>query len=376
MRQIRPTSVLALTAIAALTGCPDVTGEQAEAARAAVEEAWAQGNPAGRTGLELRGKHVWLEGPMFNNKCLEQNHLAFNDDGTKRPPGSPPRISPTYKNQRFITASTDVGYCVYLGDDPKLEVTDVSWGGDAWRVSAKVSMGKATKWFECLDPAHHERQLLVTIDDAGKATIDGNLDLFQGACPNPLPGGEERGPGKPYPQNDHAAPSKAEVVKLARALDDALFEGDFEKVQAMTACYNLEDESPHFGNCSVGEFISVGPSFHGEQRQKDGQPWIEYAIGDLDDIQRIVKDKKLKGIYHATMTHKRNKRDRSFAVQWVGGEWKMVGVIGRKAESLTAVRYLYDLHRADKRDVLLRRLEGEEIDENGNSLNPEEEEEE
>ncbi len=375
MRQIRFPSLVTLAGIAALTGCPDVTGEQAEAARAAVQEAFTKANPPGRTGLELRGKHVWVEGPMFSNKCLESKDLAFNDAGMKRPPGSPPRISPTFKNQRFITASTDVGYCVYLGDDPKIEITDATWGGDAWRVSAKVSMGKATPWFECLDPAHHERQLSVTFDEAGAPTIEGNLDLFQGACPSPLPGGEDRGPGKPRPQDDHPAPSKAEVVKVARALDDALFEGDFEKVKGMTACYDLEDEAPHYDNCSVGEFISVGPSFHGEQRPRDGQPWMEYAIADLDDVQRIVKDGKLDGVYHATLTHKRNKRDRSFSVQWVGGEWKMVGVIGRKAEALTSVRYLYDLHRADKRDVFLRRLEGEEIDEDGNSLNPEAEEE-
>jgi hypothetical protein len=378
MRQIRSAlpamGLIALGTLAA--GCPDITGEQTETAKAAVEQAFQQANPQGRTGVEVLGKTVWLEAPMFDKSCLEKNDLAFNDDARIRPAGSPPRITPTYKNQRWFTASTEQGFCIYLGDSPQLTVDDVSWGGDAFRVSTTVTMAKASPWFECLDAGHKKRQFRVTVDDAGKADIEGQLDTFQGACPSPLPEGEARGPGKAPPKVPHAAPSKAEVIKLARTLDDALFEADFGKVQAMTACYNLEDTKPHYGNCSVAEFVMIGPAFHGEQRAQDGTPWTEYTIRDLDEVQRIVADKNLKGVYHATMVHRRTKRDRSFAVQWADDQWKMVGVIGKKAESLTSVRYVYDLHRKDKNEVFRKRLDGEEIDEAGNLLNPEDEEQE
>lgn len=373
MRWIRPASLSLGTAClgAVLAGCPDVTGEQGDVAKAAVERAFQQANPPGRTGVEVLGKTVWLEAPMFEKSCLEKHDLAFNDDARIRPAGSPPRITPTYKNQRFITASTERGFCIYLGDSPQLTVDDVSWGGDAFRVSATVTMATPSPWFECLDAAHKKRQLRVTVDDAGAAAIDGAVDLFQGACPAPLPGGEARGPGKAAPQVPHAAPSKAEVIALARALDDALFAGDFGAAQAMTACYNLEDAAPHYNNCSVAEFLMLGPAFHGEPRAQDGTPWTEYAIRDLDELQRVVKDDRLPGVYHATMVHRRTKRDRSFAVQWADDQWKMVGVIGKKAESLTSVRYVYDLHRKDKNDAFRRRLDGEEIDEAGNPLRPE-----
>ena len=369
-----PVGAICLGALA--TGCPDVTGEQAEVARAAVEQGFAAANPAGRSGVEVLGKTVWFEAPMFDKSCLEKKDLAFNDDARIRPPGSPPRITPTYQNQRWFTASTEKGFCIYLGDSPQLTVDDVSWGGDAFRVSTTVGMAKATPWFECLDEAHKKRQFRVTVDDAGKAEIEGRLDTFQGACPAPLPDGELRGPGKAAPKVPHAAPSREDVMKLAQALDDALFAGDFGEVQGMTACYNLEDVAPHYGNCSVAEFLMLGPAFHGEQRAQDGTPWTEYAVRDLADLQRIVPDRELKGVYHVTMTHPRTKRDRSFAVQWTQDQWKMVGVIGKKAESLTNVRYVYDLHRRDKNEVFRKRLAGEELDEAGNPLNPEAEEQE
>lgn len=372
MRLNRPLSTALGVALAGsfLPGCPDVTGEQAAAAGAAVEAAFEAANPAGRTGVEVRGKAVWLEAPMFDKSCLEKNDLAFNDDARNRPAGSPPRITPTYKNQRYVTASTEQGYCIYLGDSPQLAIDDVSWGGDAFRVSATVTMATPTPWFECLDANHKKRQLRVTVDEAGAADIEGRVDLFQGACPVPLPEGEKRGPGTGYPKVAHGAPSRTEVIALARGLDDALHAGDFGAVRDLTACYNLEDARPHYGNCSVAEFLMLGPAFHGEPRAQDGTPWTEYAVRDLEDIQRIVADRNLDGVFHATMVHRRTKRDRSFAVQWADDQWKMVGVIGKKAESLTSVRYVYDLHRAEKNEVFRRRLEGEEIDESGNALNP------
>jgi hypothetical protein len=71
------------------------------------------------------------------------------------------------------------------------------------------------------------------------------------------------------------------------------------------------------------------------------------------------------------MTHKRTKRDRSMSVEWVGGEWRIVGVVGAKGADLTSARFVYDLHKNDRRDIFLRRLNGEKIDEQGISTEPE-----
>ena len=49
----------------------------------------------------------------------------------------------------------------------------------------------------------------------------------------------------------------------------------------------------------------------------------------------------------------------------------MVGVVGAKSECLTGIRYVYDLHRKEKRDIFERRLSGEQIDEKGHSTLPE-----
>ena len=256
-----------------------------------------------------------------------------------------------------------------------LTVEDASWGGDRYRVNIKVGMQKASPWFECINASAKERMVEVQVDEAGGAKVLQDLSLGQGACPSPLPVGETRGPGTVPPTLSGKAPSKAEVIEIAGALDKALFDGDLQRVQELTACYNLVDEAPYFGNCSVGEFISVGPSFQGEQRAQDGTPWAEYTLRSLDDIGRITTDRKDRGMVHVNLKHKRTGKDRSFSLKYTADGWKMVGVIGQKAEGLTAVRYLYDLHRADRRDVFERRLAGEELDEQGNPLNPEPEEE-
>ena len=355
-------------------GCGAEGGLQGDAAKAAVEASFAAANPAGRTGHELRGKSVWLETTAFDKTCLESKNLAFNDDPKGRPANAGPRISPTYAAQRFLTASTEQGYCLLLGADPILTIDDVSWGGDHYRVTAKVGMATPTPWFECLNAELKERRIEVEIDDVGQAKLRQTLDLGQGGCPHPLPAGEDRGPGSATPRLTHSAPTKAEVVALATSIDSSLFEGDFLAVREQTACFNLVDDKPFYGNCAVGDFISIGPSFQGEARAQDGTPWAEYTIKSLDDVGRVVSDRTDGGMYHVSLTHKRTGKDRSFSVKRGPDGWLMVGVIAQKAEALTTVRYLNDLHRADQRDIFQRRLDGEEIDHLGEPLNPVEEE--
>jgi len=335
-----------------------------ELIRTAVKDAFTQANPPGRTGLLLGGKAVWLEAGMFEDACLEQKDLAFNDEPAKRPANMRARISPTYQAQRWLTASTPKGYCVYIGNDPVIDVGTPVDAGDRFKVDVKLSMGTPTPWFECLKPAFTQRTMDVFVVD-GEPRFEGDVTLGQGDCPQPLPEGEERTARKRPTQPPPKPPTKADVKSLAQRVEDAFYSGDFLLAQDLTSCYNLF-EKDRYGTCSVGEFLGVGPSLHGEQRTQDGTPWLEYTISKLDDIGAITKDRKDPTLFHVNMTHKRTGSDRSFAVQWVGGQWKMVGVVGVKGEALTVVRYVYDLHRSGRRDIFQRRLDGEELDEQGN----------
>ncbi len=355
----------ALLAALALVACgPPLKPEEA---KKKVEEAFAEANPSGRTGIEIRGKAVWFEAPYFEDACLEEHDLAFNDDPASRPTSVGKRISPTYQAQRWITASTPSGYCIYLGSDPGIDVdlAGIEWAGDRYKVPAKVTMGSPSPWFQCLDAAIREPVVQLLVDQDGNTSIEGDISLRQGACPSPLPGGEDRTPRARPTDKPPKPPTRDQVIALEKQLDDAFYTLDFEKVRDLSICYNLF-EKDRVGTCSVGEFVALGQSFKGEQRPQDGLPWMEYTIRKPEDIGRIVRDRKDPTMYHVMMKRKRDGRDRSFAVQWVDGRWKMVAVVGLKAEGLTHARYVYDLHRPDRRDVFERRLAGEELDEHGN----------
>jgi|GEM_PF-1935017 len=369
--------VLGLVATAILgTGCGAVATPSEEAARAVLEPALTQATPAGRTGLLLKGKAVWLQAPMFDKSCLEQNDLAFNDDPASRPSsgGGIPRISPTYKNQRYLLASTPTGYCVLLGDGLKAEIKDAryDWATkDRWHFTVAYTMANPTPWFGCLDPTVRERDIVVRQGEGEGAApiIEGTLAIAEGDCPQPMPGGEER-TARPRPSSAAPRPpSKADVEKLVKAFDDALWQGDFAAARDQLACYNLFEEDT-FGSCSLAEVIALGPVPRGEPRMQDGTPWLEYLQDSPAAFGRISPDRKDKSLFHVEVTHKRTGKVRTFSVQWVGGAWKLVGVVGRQAESITTVRILTDLGDKDKRDIFERRLAGEPIDEQGNPLDP------
>lgn len=365
-----------LSMFALLTACGPAASISEEEARAVLEPALAAGTPAGRTGLLLKGKAVWLQAPWFDKACLEQNDLAFNDDPASRPAtgGGVPRISATYKNQRFITASTPTGYCVYLGEGLKAEIKEAAfdWGTqDRWRFKVAWSMSQPSPWFNCLDASVRERELVVRQGEDGAAVLEGKATLAEGDCPHPLPGGEERvaapRPTKAAPK----APTRDQVTAALKAFDDALWEGDFEAARAAMSCYNLfEDEK--YGTCSVAELVSTGPVARGDARLQDGTPWLEYVQDGYDGFSRIVADRKDRSLYHVLYTHKRTGKERSLSVQYVNGEWKVVGIVGRLAEAITSARVMNDLHDTRRRDIFERRMAGEKIDEEGNSLIPEE----
>ena len=342
-----------------------------ETAKKAVSDAYEAQNKPGRTGVELLGKNVWLEAPMFDPSCLISKELAFPDDPSKRTTSSGVgRISPTYTMQRFLTASTEKGFCLYLGEDPSMEIKEASWGGDRYRVWVHFGMKNPSPWFACLDKEVTDRLIEVTVDEAGQTHLSSEPNLGEGACPHPMPTGEERA-SHPRPKAaPPKKPSSADVVSLVKAYDQALWDGDFVKAKQLTSCVNLFEEQK-WGSCSVAEFLAIGPVPRGEVRIQDGTPWHEYAFKSLDDPGKIQADKSDPTIFHVVSVDPRTRRDRGFAIQWADGSWKMLGIVGQKAEGITSARVLNDLQRKERREIFDTRLQGEMIDWKGEPLDPE-----
>lgn len=340
-------------------------------AQDAVRKAAAEANPSGRVGYELIGKTQWVKAPDLGFECLQSKDLAFVDS-----PGSGKgnKISPTWLNQSFITADTEKGWCVLLGEGITVDVGAPVEVDDGLQVPVTYTMQKPSPWFECLLDTVRTRQVKVSKDEAGVLQVEGELAMVPSGCPTPMPGGEVRGKAGVPTDAAPAAPTRAEVLALLTAFDEALWNKERSAALEKVACYNLHDENSKFGSCAPSELIQVGPQPRGEIRPGDGNPWLEYVVSSFDDIGAIKKDAKIPGMYHVLMTHKRTGRDRSLSVQWVDGQWKLVGVVGALGADLTSLRFVYDLHRNDKRDIFLKRLAGEKIDEQGNPTEPELEE--
>ncbi|MFH1465845.1 MAG: hypothetical protein ABIO70_15770 [Pseudomonadota bacterium] len=365
----RPLSVLGLLPLAlGLTGCPTVPEEAAEAA---IKQAFEAANPPGRVGAEVLGKSVWLSAPFFEEECLTQNDLAFPDDPTKRPRSQKGlRISPTYKNQRYITGFTEKGWCIYMGSDPTLDLRKGEWKGDHWAYLGIVGLGEPSPWFQCLDYKTTHRELVVTKGEDGQPKVSGDIAMFDDACPHPLPGGEQRrGSSRPSARAPRA-PSLDEVKGMLRDFDQALYDRDFEKALGMVSCYNVFEEQ-RYGSCSVAELINLGAMPRGGvARTEDGPPWTMNAFDSYDQLKRVFADRDDPSLFHVGIKPTRGDADRSLAVQWAGGAFKIVGVVGLLAEDLTSMRIVYDLDRKERRAIFERRMQGEPIDERGDPYDP------
>ena len=326
--------------------------ELADKARAAVQ---AQ-DLSGRVGAELLGKTVWLEAPMFDRDCLTSNHLAFPDDSRNRPATAGRRLTPTYDAQRWFTASTDKGYCVLLGTDATPTVGTPRDVDGVMSVPITYSLGTTSGFGKCL--TSESMDVLVRLEGDGVS----DSSWLGGACPHPLPLGDDRPGTKSRPTTAAPkAPSRDEVVGLFTALDTALAERDYLAAREQVQCYNLF-EADKVGSCAVAEFLALGPAKGGVI---GATTWLEYAAPSVDGFTRITADGKDKSLFRVHFTHKRTKKDRSVGVQWVGGKWKVVGVVELKGEGLTSVRFLSDLHDATRRDIFERRMGGEKIDYRG-----------
>lgn len=368
---VRPahSPVSASIALAFLISCgPPLSKEDVTEA---VKARFAVDNPPGRTGLELVGKAVWLRASFFDDRCIEEKDLAFNDLPSKRPKGSQgvKRISPTYENQRYLTAATEKGFCVYLGEDPTLTIDDALWLEGKWRLRVTYGMEKPTPWFECLSDLTRQREIVIPVEE-GKPVFESSLALTDDTCPHPLPPGEDRKPKQRPTARPDTAPTRQAVSALFTAFDKALYDQDLEKALGMVSCYNLF-EKEKYGTCSAGEIVNLGPlPRNGKTRPSDGPPWLEYISDTADGFTAIGPDSADKTMFHARFKPRRTGKERSVGLQWVGGQWKIVGVVSNKAESITTMRIVYDLDRAERRTLFERRMKGELIDEQGIPYDP------
>ncbi len=335
----------------------------------AVMKAFLEADPPGRSGVELLGRSVWLRGDMFDVTCLQEKDLAFHDTEDGRPDAlrGAQRISPTYQAQRFVTASTEKGWCVFLGETPTLTITNARRDHGTWRLSAVYGMESPTPWFECLDGTVLQRSIQVGSTD-GEPSILGSVALFDDACPTPMPGGEVR-TGRPRPTAVPPAPPSREAVRaLLQAFNDALAARDHAKAMTLVSCVNPFEKEP-WGACSMAEILRLAP-LPGSRPENpaDGPPWLEYAMDDVGAFGAVVPDARDRTMFHVRMQSRRGSR--SLAVQWVDGAWRLIGVVGAKAEDITTMRIVYDLDRPEKRAIFERRLQGELIDEKGWPIDP------
>lgn len=336
-----------------------------------VVDAFSAANPPGTVGAELGGKGVWYSAIFLDPDCLTSRDLAHADDPSLRPTSAAgiPRMSPRYETQNWITYSTPKGWCLYLGENPKINVEGVRKIGNYYEVDTVVSVENPSPYWTCMTDGFIHRVVEVRKGADAKYAVNSPVDLHQGGCPVPLPGGFERKPStRPSIAPPHA-PAPAHVEQLISAFDKALFQRQFEAALALVSCVNLFEKSP-WGSCSVGELVALGPSIERATGPEHGVPWLEGAISAASDLGEIRRDSADPTLYHVTVVHQRTKRPRTLAVQWVDGQWKLLGVVGQKGEGLTSMRFLYDLDQRDRREVFERRLAGEQVDELGNPLDP------
>jgi hypothetical protein len=359
--------ILLLPALSVAGACSP--GFSEDAAIDTVMQAFLAADPPGRSGVELAGRSVWLRGEMFDARCLEEKRLAFIDTEDMRPEAlrGVQRISPTYAAQRFITAPTDKGWCVLLGENPTLTITNARRDQGVWKLSAVYGMEKPTPWFECLDGTVLQRSLQVGSED-GEPKVVGSVGLFDDACPTPMPLGEERtGRARPTARPPRP-PSREDVRALFQAFDDALAARDHAKAMDFVSCVNPFEKEP-WGACAKAEILRLAPLPRGRpENPNDGPPWLEYVMTDVDSFGAVVPDARDPTMFHVRMQSRRGPR--SAAVQWVDGAWKLVGVVGAKAEDITTMRIVYDLDVPAKRAIFERRLAGELIDEQGYPIHP------
>ncbi len=357
-------AVVSGTMLLFVLGCTGSGGPGAPEAEALVVQAFDAQVNAGPYGTEVLGRGVWYDADALNSGCLQTKEWAFRG---KAKGGASPRISPVYAAQDVFQAATEHGFCVYVGDDLTLKTHGATFYDDVWTVDAEFAPTRPGGWWDCVDDRQKRRGIRVLADDeTGELGLDTESPFMTGGCPSPMTlvnlGRRSTKRPKTAPRS---APSGGDVVAAAKRFDDALFAQDWAEAYASLSCWNLY-ESDKYGSCSAAELVNVGPIPRGDLRKQDGPPWSVYAFDDFQGWGEPERDRTDKTMYHVQVAAKTKKVDRrTISVQWVEGEWKLVGIVQRRAEGLTSVAALTDLGRSERREIFERRVKGEPIDIHG-----------
>ena len=357
------------------SACSGLSGKTTEIT-SFLEGEFASAHPGGAVGTEALGKGVWYRTPVFDGVCLQEKHLAHRDQPGRRASGNRTsfgsRISPSYDAQKDWTWSTAKGYCIYLGDGLSMSVDDVQAQGELWTADVTYTMAHPSDWWSCV--AQDQKNAVIRLEETADGSFsfkDHGAFLHPGDCPAPLPA-EARGrtgakpPRAPAPR----APTPSQVQAAFERLDTALREHDHAGVLASIACYNLFESKP-FGACAASELLDVGPMNDGTPRAQDGTPWTMNVFQDTQAATKVTLDRDNRSLAHAEVKAASGRQKaRTVSLQWVDGEWLVVGVVQRKSEGLTRVEFVNDLDRKEKREIFDRRLGGEEIGADGHPLDP------
>ena len=401
----------------------DIRG-QAEAALA------AHSTESGSVGFELVGHGSSWYSTMFDESCIQGNEIGWVEDEDAVVMGEKTAyFIPDYRGQQWITATTDDGYCLYMGEDVTYSVVDVKEDSEGRELEANpvtitwsISVSDPSPYFECLRDS--TTSPTITLKPNQAFVEPEALTIFDNDCRGmPKPYDREEAGGKSFPDSDPPSPpSQSDIRELLKDMDDALAERDLEAALELTQCYNLtmvESELPEedeewmptlqreaIGACIPSDLLDSGPAF---QDSDDPWlvPWLEGRIDSSDKVGKIWLEKGSNGlrgseqwdgqatktVYHVELLGTEKKADsekpwervgsKSISVQWVDGGWKLIGIVDDLNQGISPVRYVNDLHgqivkesaqvilpntwywRVDRWFVFWDRLHGRHIDEIG-----------
>jgi hypothetical protein len=269
-----------------------------------------------------------------------------------------------------------------MGEDLSLNLVSVEEESEGHELEANpvtltwsMSISEPSPYFDCL--ADWVKNPTLTLQP-NQAFIEPEvLGLFDNGCqeldePMPQPYDRDKAAGAlrlaPSPP---AAPSASDISELMRSMDKALADRDLAKALELTQCYNLillEPDLPGLdqewmpvvvqdsvGACIPSDLLDTGPSFEAAPNEWL-VPWLEFQIDSTSGIGKIYVERgdKSRSFYHVELAGTepgpsvpdfgRRTGNKSITVQYVEGEWKLVGLIESDFSGITPVRYVNDLH--------------------------------
>lgn len=323
----------------------------------------------GRVSWQLDGKGQWSQGRGFERSCLDEKNIAFHHHLKAG------KIQPTLSSQLYFTTSTKKGYCIDMGEGLSLVVDAIasdsaSVSAGSYKTTVHFEMKEPTPWFTCLSENFLRREFYMSFKD-GNITIDDSSGLVlreDEACTQPGVAFVERKEQSRPTEAPKKAPSQKEIQDLLNKFDQALYDFDFAKAISYISCANLIEAK--WGYCTLSELLPLGHVTKGEERMRDGRPWLSNTARDFTVFTTVTRDRMDPTMFHLRYKDRRNKKPLSISIQYVEGEWKLFGAIAEVQQGVTPLSFILNLHEKETRDIFERRLAGEEIDSKGRPLNP------